>query len=147
MNTNVIVIIAVIIEIYLTIRSCNRIIFPYFMKRDMKEVDRNPNWVVSKLQYYGFNDIDIVLYESKMFSYTQFRGNKDKSKLEFWIPNETSIDEVPEIGRIALVGKLKAKYGLWFPDKPIHWLSILCFMLDGGDINMEDKIPEKPVKE
>jgi hypothetical protein len=35
------------------------------------------------------------------------------------------------------------KYGVLFQDKPIHWLSILCYMLDGGDIKQEATSWEK----
>ena len=51
------------------------------------------------------------------------------------IPNDTLTKDAEEVVRLALVGKIYIKHNLFFPDKPTHWLSILCYMLDGGDIN------------
>ena len=39
----------------------------------MQEVDRNPNWIISQLQYHGFDDIDIVLYTSNYHTAIQFK--------------------------------------------------------------------------
>lgn len=46
--------------------------------------------------------------------------------------------DIEDIGRLALATKIKIKCGLWFPEKPLYWLSIICYMLDGGDIHMTD---------
>lgn len=116
----------------------NKIIFPKIVYHGMKEIERNPKWITSKLQYYGFNDIDIVLCKSKWGMLPRFRVGKD-NRLELWIDNDTSTRDVEDVGHLALAGKIKAKYGLWFPDKPTYWLSILLYMLDGGDIQMQDK--------
>ncbi|MDE5539947.1 MAG: hypothetical protein K2J20_05625, partial [Bacilli bacterium] len=66
------------------------------------------------------------------------------NRFEIWVPNDTSTKDADEVLRLAMVGKIQIKYGLWFPDKPIHWLSILCYMLDGGDITeSKTKFEEK----
>ena len=114
----------------------DRVIFPHMVYNGMKETSRNPKWITSQLQYYGFGDIDIVLCESKWGMLPHFRMTKN-DKFELWVDNETSVKDVDDIGRLALAGKIKTLYGLWFPEKPIYWLSILCYMLDGGDIKME----------
>lgn len=128
--------IASILGIYLAWDIFNKIIFPKMVYHGMKEIERNPKWITSKLQYYGFNDIDIVLCESKWGMLPRFRAGKE-NRVELWIDKDTSTKDAEEMGRLALVGKVQAKYGLWFPEKPLHWLSILCYMLDGGDIRME----------
>lgn len=116
----------------------NKVIFPKMVYYEMKETERNPKWITSKLQYYGFSDIDIVLCESRWGMLPRFKVGKN-NRLELWIDNNTSTKDVEDIGHLALVGKIKAKYGLWFPDKPTYWLSILLYMLDGGDVDMIDK--------
>jgi hypothetical protein len=141
LDTDLCIIILVGLMLYVTWRTFDRIIFPQMVYHGMKEVERNPKWVTSQLQYYGFNDIDIVLCTSKYGMLPRFRASKD-NRIELWIDNDTSTKDIEEVGRLALVGKIKAKYGLWFPDKPIYWLSILCYMLDGGDVNMIDKKQE-----
>lgn len=118
----------------------NKIIFPKMVRHGMKEVERNPKWIMSKLQYYGFDDIDIILCKSKWGMLPSFRASKN-NRLELWIDDDTSTKDVDDIGRLALSLKVKVKYGLWFPDKPIHWLSILLYMLDGGNVEMKNKKP------
>ena len=124
-----------IFMVYLTWEIFNRCIFPQMVYHGMKELERNPKWVTSRLPYYGFGDIDIVVCESKWGMLPRFRLGKN-NKFELLIDNDTRIEDAEDIGRLALVGKLKAKYNIWFPEKPIYWLSILCYMLDGGDIQM-----------
>lgn len=142
LDTDLCMIILTGLMLYVAWRIFDRIIFPKMVYHGMKEIERNPNWVTSQLQYYGFEDIDIVLCESKWGMLPRFRASKNNDKIELWIDNDTSTKDIEEVGRLALIGKIKAKYGLWFPDKPIHWLSILCYMLDGNDINMVDKKQE-----
>ena len=137
-ETDLIVLISGILSLYAVWDIFNKIIFPKIVHRGMKEIDRNPKWITSKLQYYGFNDIDIVLCESKWGMLPRFRAGKN-NRLELWIDNDISTKDVDSIGHLALCIKVKAKYGLWFPDKPTYWLSILLYMLDGGDVNMVDK--------
>lgn len=128
----------IICGIYLMWDIFSKIIFPKIIYKGMKEVDRNPKWITSKLQYYGFTDIDIVLCESKWGMLPRFRAGKN-NRLELWIDNDTSTKDVEDIGQLALCAMIRVKYGLWFPDKPIYWLSILLYMLDGGDVNMIDR--------
>ena len=118
----------------------SKIIMPKIVYKSMKETERNPKWITSELQYYGFDDIDIVLYESNWITRPCFRLGKD-NKLELWISDDTSPRDATDVGRLALCGKVKAMYGLWFPDKPIYWLSVLLYMLDGGDITVKNKKP------
>ena len=115
----------------------SNIIIPKIIKYGMKEKDRNPKWITSQLQYYGFNNVDIVLCESKWGNLPYFRFGKNK-KLELWVDYDTSVRDIEEIGRLALASKIKAKYNLSFFNKPIYWLSILCYLLDGGDIQMSN---------
>ena len=136
--TDFIMVLGVISSSYLAWELFNKVIFPKMVYRGMKEIDRNPKWITSKLQYYGFDDIDIVLCESKWGMLPRFRAGKD-NHLELWIDTDTSTRDVDDIGHLVLCVKVKAKYGLWFPDKPTYWLSILLYMLDGGNIEMREK--------
>lgn len=129
--------ITIIIIFYASWEIFNRVIFPKMVTKGMKELDRNPKWITSQLQYYGFHDIDIILCKSKWGMLPRFRVGKN-DRLELWIDNDTSTKDVEEIGRLALLGKLKVKYGVWYEDKPIHWLSVLCYMLDGGNVTTEN---------
>ena len=113
-------------------------IFPKILEYNMTEVERNPKWFISRLPYYGFHDIDFVLAQSKYGTLPRFRLGKN-NKLEFWIPYDTSVSEIESIGRLALIGKIKCRYGLLYADKSLVWLSTLCYMLDGKDANIELK--------
>lgn len=137
------VVICVIImsALYLLWETFNHIIFPKMVYNGMKEIERNPKWITSKLCYYGFNEIDIVLCESKWGMLPRVRAGKEK--LELWIDNDTSTKDVEDIGSLALASLLKIKYNLWYPDKPLYWQSILLYMLDGGEIEMKDKIKQE----
>lgn len=122
----------------------NGIIFPKIVHKGMTEIERNPKWIISNLQYYGFDDIDIVLCESKWGMLPRLCTGKN-NRLELWIDEDTSTKDVDDIGRLALCAKLKIKHGLWFPDKPIYWLSTLLYLLDGGDVEVEVKRNKKPL--
>lgn len=126
----------------------NRYIFPKIVEKTTKETEVNPKWITVELRqkYYGFSDIDFILAENPLGALPRFRASKDKTRLEMLISTDTTTRDVEDLGRVALIGKIQAKYGLFFPDKPIHWLSILCYMLDGGDINMIDQPVEKDKK-
>lgn len=125
------------------------VIFPKIIEKTTKEFDKNPKWIINELhsKYYGFHDIDIITAENSIGALPRFRvAKKDKTRLEVLIPNDISTRDIEQMGQIALVGKIKIKYGLFFPDKPIHWLSILCFMLDGGEINVKEiEKDKKPI--
>lgn len=128
----------IIIMFYISSRIFKRFIFPKLIESDTKELERNPKWIMGELnknKYYGFQDIDIILAETKLFySLPRFRVTKN-NRYELWISNDTTTREVDNILRFAIISKIYVKYGLFFPDEPLHWLSILCYMLDGGDIN------------
>lgn len=125
-----------LIMFYVSIHIFKRYIFPKLVEVDTKEIERNPKWIMKdvKSKYYGFQDIDIVTAETKMFYSLPRLKVIDGKKFELLIPADTSTKDADEILRLALMGKIEVKYGLQFRDKPLHWLSILCYMLDGGDI-------------
>lgn len=127
----------IIIMFYISSRIFKIFIFPKLIELDTKEIERNPKWIMNldAAKTYGFHDIDIVLAETNLFiTLPRFRLGKN-NRFELWIPNDTLTRDAEDVLRLALVGKIQVKYGLFFPDKPLHWLSILCYMLDGGDIN------------
>ena len=132
----VIALLFVIFIVYIATRIFKWFVLPVILDMDTKEIERNPKWIVDKVKgiYYGFHDIDFVLAENKLFSsLPRFKITKT-NRYELWLPSNISIREVDEIVRLALVGKIQARYGLIFRDKSLQWLSILCYMLDGGDI-------------
>ena len=139
-STDLAYIILFLISMYAFSRLYRYVIFPKILEKTTKEIDRNPQWITKELhsKYYGFADIDFITAENSLGALPRFRASKDKNKLEFLISEDTSIRDLEKIGQIALVGKIKIKYGLFFPDKPLHWLSILCFMLDGGEVSVKD---------
>ena len=126
------------ISLYLLWRLYKRVLYPIILQSGMREISRNPTWVNNRIRtYYGFEDIDIVLCESLWGGLPHLRVATNKSKLELWIPNDVSVDDIDYYGRLALSAKLKINYGLWFPEKSLPWLSIVCYMLDGGDVKYE----------
>ena len=137
----VIALLFVIFIVYIATRVFKLFVRPVILDMDTKEIERNPKWIVNKVKgvYYGFHDIDFILAESNIFSsLPRFKISKT-DRYELWLPSDISIKDVDEIVRLALVGKIQVKYGLIFRDKSLNWLSILCYMLDGGDIR-EDKV-------
>lgn len=143
----VIVLLFVIFIIYVATRVFKWCMLPVILDMDTKEIERNPKWIVDKVKgvYYGFHDIDFIIAESKIFSsLPRFRISKN-NRYELLLSSDISTRDVDEVVRLALVGKIQARYGLIFRDKSLHWLSILCYMLDGGDIR-EDKVVFEKVK-
>jgi hypothetical protein len=117
----------------------NKLIFPIIIEHTTTELDRNPKWATSRLEkYYGFYDVDMVICESKFGILPRIRANKVNKKFELLIPNDIPVENIEEIGRCVLAAKIRTKYGLWYPEKPIEWLSIMCYLLDGGDIQMSN---------
>lgn len=140
-STDLACILLFIIVGYALSRLYRFVIFPKIIEKTTKEFDKNPKWITNELhaKYYGFADIDFITAENTIGALPRFRVSKtDKSRLEILIPNDTLTRDVEQMGQVALVGKIKIKYGLFFPDKPIHWLSILLFMLEGGEISVKD---------
>lgn len=115
-------------------------LLPFFIESQTKIIETNPKWIINKLhsKYYGFHDLDIILFENPIDDSPRFRYDKKENKLDFMISNDTSVADLDEIARLALLGKIKIKYGLWFDGPPAYWLSIMCYMLDGGDIKIEE---------
>lgn len=117
----------------------NKTIFPWIVSIRTKDIEKNPKWIISELQekYYGFKDMDIIIVNSPLGMIPRFRVDKDdKNRLQMLLPENISLRDIDNIAQIALAGKIKIKYGLWFPDKPANWLAILNYMLDGGNIRM-----------
>lgn len=138
-----IIIIAMIVIIgILILKTWKFAIFPMIVRKTTKELEKNPKWITPKLKetYYGFSDIDIITAESSIGALPRFRLNikkKNEIRLEVLIPNDIPVDNIDEIAEIALQGKLYLYHHLYFPDKPAYWLSILLYMLDGGNIRQE----------
>jgi len=140
--TNILVIIFGILFLYACYRTFDRHVFPILVERKTKILEKNPKWIAPKLKqdYYGFYDIDIIVVEDPFDCVPRYRVSKeDDTRLELLISEDVTTNDVDHIAQIALAGKIKIKYGLWFPDKPTYWLSVLCFMLDGGNIQLKDK--------
>ena len=43
-----------------------KVIFPWLIEKRTIELEKNPKWLMTKLQdrYYGFRDLDIILVDS-----------------------------------------------------------------------------------
>ena len=136
----VVALLFVLFIMYIATRVFKWFVLPVILDMDTKEVERNPKWIVDKVKgvYYGFHDVDFILENNIFSSLPRFKITK-ANRYELWLPSDISIRDVDEIVRLALVGKIQARYGLIFRDKSLYWLSILCYMLDGGDIR-EDKV-------
>lgn len=132
------VVLLTIIGLIALYKIFDKIIFPWIVNKRTNDIEVNPKWIVSKLQakYYGFNDMDIVIVKDPFNMIPRFRLAKH-NRLQLLIPEDTSTRDIEDIGRLALAGKLRIKYGVWFPEKPTQWLSILNYMLDGKDIKIE----------
>ena len=132
------IIIIAVISLYTGYKIFDRILFPIMVNKLTKYVEMNPEWITPKLrkEYYGFYDIDIILVNDPLGCVPRFKKTKDK-RFQLLISEDTSVKDIEDVGRLALATKIKIEYGLWFPEKPLHWLSILCYMLDGGDIKQE----------
>ena len=120
-------------------------------KRLHTKLKKNPKWITPKLRqnYYGFSNIDIITARSTIGALPRFRLNskeKDKERLELLISEDTPVNDIDKVATLALQGKLHVYYNLYFPDKPAYWLSILLYMLDGGDIKPESIVWESKNK-
>ena len=128
-----------ILLLHITINLFNKYLFPLLVDKKTKDLEINPKWIVPKLKenYYGFHDIDIIIVDSPLGELPRFRLSKDKKKLQLLLPEDTSTNDTEMVAQIALAGKLNLLYGEWYPDKPAYWLSILLYLLDGGDIRID----------
>lgn len=143
--------IMVIVIGYILIKIWKYIIFPFVVKKTTHEIEKNPKWITSKLRqnYYGFSNIDIITARSTIGALPRFRLNskeRDKERLELLISEDTPVNDIDKVATLALQGKLHVYYNLYFPDKPAYWLSILLYMLDGGDIKPESIVWESKNK-
>lgn len=141
---DILVIIFITSIVYALLQTSKYIILPKLVTKSMKEIEVNPKWIMSKANYYGFQDIDIILTESRLGGLPCSRVTKE-NRFQLLIPNDTLTKDADEVVRLALLGKIYIKHNLFFPDKPTHWLSILCYMLDGGDIKEEAASWERKV--
>lgn len=121
------------LSLYIVFDLFRKYIHPMIISKSIKEIEKNPKWITSKGNYYGLQDVDIILAETNYGTLPYFRVTKD-NQLQLLISTDTPARDESEIVRLALLGKIYIKYGVWYPDKPVHWLSVLCYMLDGGDI-------------
>ena len=143
--------IIVIIIGYILMKIWKYIIFPFVVKKTTHEIEKNPKWITPKLRqnYYGFSNIDIITARSTIGALPRFRLNskeRDKERLELLISEDTPVNDIDKVATLALQGKLHVYYNLYLPDKPAYWLSILLYMLDGGDIKPESIVWESKNK-
>ena len=143
--------IIVIVIGYILMKIWKYIIFPFVVKKTTHEIEKNPKWITPKLRqnYYGFSNIDIITARSTIGALPRFRLNSketDKERLELLISEDTPVNDIDKVATLALQGKLHVYYNLYFPDKPAYWLSILLYMLDGGDIKPESIVWESKNK-
>lgn len=133
--------------LYITLTLCSMytiytivktFVYPRVLDLFTKEIERNPSWLTDKLrsEYYGFNDIDIIISHCPICNVPRFRVGKNDN-LELFVPEDYSVWTRDRIAQIALMGKIHIRYGISVgASKPVYWLAILCYMLDGGDINV-----------
>ena len=120
-----------------------KIIRPFLIKKTTKELEKNPKWLISELrsQYYGLDDIDIILTENNKFLISpRIKLAKDKKHLKLLIPaNMVTTNNIDDVAKLLLISKISIKIsprvGMLYANKPTYWLSILNYMLDGGSIN------------
>lgn len=136
------IILLIIIGLFIIYKLFTKFVIPYIFTLKTKDGEKNPDWLISRLHYYGFHDIDIILMKgNSIFTRTpHFTLNHDR--YELYIPDSVSVDDAEEIGKLALLGKIYVKYGTLYEDKPLYWLSILCYMLDGGGVDIADVLWE-----
>ena len=138
-----VIILFVIWLILMCIRFYLYFIKPTLIKKTTKEIERNPKWLISELrsQYYGLDDIDIILTENNKFLISpRIKLAKDKKHLKLLIPaNMVTTNNIDDVAKLLLISKISIKIsprvGMLYANKPTYWLSILNYMLDGGSIN------------
>ena len=138
-----------VIGIYVSYKLFDKLMSPWLIKKSTKQLEINPKWITEKLQntYYGFGDLDIIIVDSPLGMTPRFELSKhSKNKIQLLISEDISTNDIEDIAQLALAGRLRIKYGVWYPDKPTYWLSILNYMLDGGDVREESTSWEKADK-
>lgn len=128
-------------SLYIIYKIVVHFIYPKIIDFTTKETERNPQWLTGYLRsnYYGFEDIDFIVCECPVCHVPRFRVPKDANRLELFVPDDFSNWDREKVAKIALMGKIKIRHGLdTSMDKPLYWLSILCYMLEGGDINISE---------
>lgn len=135
---NISIICYVSILLYISYKIFKKFVLPWIVDKQTTEIEKNPKWIKSKIhKYYGVHDIDIIVVTSPLGMVPRFKLSKDK-KLQLLIPEDTSTKDVEDVAQLALAGKIRIKYGLWFPEKSAAWLSILCYLLDGCNLSEDD---------
>ena len=117
-------------------------IYPSIIEHTTKEIEKNPKWIIPKLRetYYGFSNVDIIVAESSLGMLPRFRirritdEEKTEERFEVLIPSNVSVNDVDNLATLILQAKLHIYYKLDYFDKSADWLSILLYLLDGGDI-------------
>lgn len=128
------------IIVYIGYRVFKSVAIPFTINFIADEIEMNPKWFIGKLRedYYGFHDVDIILVDHAVGRLPCFRKVKATKRIEVLLSEEVKTSEVNSLAQLILATKIKMKYGVYYPNKPIAWLSILCYMLDGGEINQID---------
>lgn len=107
------------------------------IKKNMKNFIKNPKWLIDYLRknHYGFNDIDMYLAKDDTIKYLPYMMLDKNKSLKLFLPSAITTNDIEEIGKLALIGKLQINYNVGFnyADKSLQWLAILCYLLDGND--------------
>ena len=117
------------------------ITFSYILqKRKLKKlniIEKNPKWIVSDLKTrgYGLDDVDVFVTENTDSSLHTFDYNASQSKLTAYVPKSFSSQDIEVLAKEILVTKIYIKTKNNYDDKPIHWLFILYYLLEGNDIS------------
>ena len=54
----------IIIGLFIIYKLFTKFAIPYIFTLKAKDGEKNPDWLISRLNYYGFHDIDIILMKS-----------------------------------------------------------------------------------
>lgn len=122
--------------VWLLYTTLKEFILPFVLTKSIKVIEKNPKWITPILreQYYGFSDIDVFIVDTAFNILPCFRVSKDKKRYELLLSEDTTTNELDKIAQVALMSKIEVKYGVLINNKSPQWMSILCYMLDGGDI-------------
>lgn len=126
-------------------------IYPLIIEHTTKEIEKNPKWITPKLRetYYGFSNVDIIVAENSLGMLPRFHihritdEEKTEERFEVLIPSNVSVKDVDDLATLILQAKLHIYYKLDYFDKSADWLSILLYLLDGGDIRVTQRPTSK----
>lgn len=109
-------------------------------------LEKNPKWLLPELrsQYYGFHDIVIYVVKNTYISSINLHYHTALKCLEVFIPEYEAVPrDIDDIAKFILAGKIFLQHKIRITDKPVYWLSILCYMLDGGEVRQSQVQWEK----